>query len=77
MALALTQVVLILTVFQGCDNNDKEDNNCAICQEHADLSEQALAKAKTRSRAGSIGPVGLKKTLQLIIPLYIFVILHV
>jgi hypothetical protein len=61
MALALTQVVLILTVFQGCDN--KEDNNCAICQEHADLSEQALAKAKTRSRAGSIGPVGLKETL--------------
>jgi hypothetical protein len=31
MALALTQVVLILTVFQGCDNNDKEDNDRAIC----------------------------------------------
>ncbi len=73
--MALTQILLILTVFQGCDNNDKEDNDCAICQEHADLSEQALAKAKTRSRAGSIGPVGLTETLQLIIPLYIFVIL--
>jgi len=31
--------------------------NLATSQEHADLSEQALAKAKTRSRAGSIGPM--------------------
>jgi hypothetical protein len=32
-----------------------------MMQEHADVSEQALAKAKTRSRAGSIGPVRLKR----------------
>jgi hypothetical protein len=30
MALALTQVVLILTVFPGCNNNDKEDDDCSI-----------------------------------------------